>query len=260
MNRIGFIGYGNMAQAIATGLVKANPDIKDDLYACAKHYDKLCANVHKLGIHPLKDALEVVKTCDWIIIAVKPYIIKDVLSPLVDDLKDKVVISVAAGCGFGDYEQLLLPGTHHLSTIPNTPVAVCQGIFICEEQHSLSNQEVETFKSLFSSIALVEFVPSHLLSIGGTISGCTPAFTAMYLEALGDAGVKHGLSRDVAYRLVAKMLVGTGQLYLNNPTHPGIMKDQVCSPGGATIKGVAALEKAGFRSTLIEAIDHIEGE
>ena len=111
---------------------------------------------------------------------------------------------------------------------------------------------------LFQKISLIEFVDSVHLSSAGTLSGCTPALTAMYLEALGDAGVKYGISREAAYRMAAQMIVGTGKLYLETGTHPGAMKDMVCSPGGTTIRGVSALEKRGFRGTVIDAIDAIE--
>ena len=95
------------------------------------------------------------------------------------------------------------------------------------------------------------------MDIATTIAGCTPAYTAMYLEALGDAACKYGLSREVGYRLVAKMLEGTGKMALESGKHPGELKDAVCSPKGTTIKGVAALEKRGFRGTVIKAIDKV---
>lgn len=90
------------------------------------------------------------------------------------------------------------------------------------------------------------------------IAGCAPAFTDMYIEALGDAGVKYGLQRATAYRLAAKMVEGVGALYLKNETHPGVMKDAVCSPGGTTIKGVTSLEESAFRGAVIKAVDAIE--
>lgn len=257
--RIGFIGYGNMATAIAKGLVNSQKIKPEQLYACALHYDKLCVNTKKLGIHALKTASEVVQTCDFIILAVKPYMIREVVEPIKEQLKNKVVISIAAGVYFADYENILLKGTHHISTIPNTPVSVNAGIFVCEATHSLNDNELMLFKSIFNSIALLKFVETKQLSIAGTICGCTPAFTAMYLEALGDAGVLHGLSRSDAYEMSAMMLMGTGMLYLEEKQHPGMMKDAVCSPGGTTIKGVAQLEKSGFRSAIIEAIQMIEG-
>ena len=212
------------------------------------------------GVHPMQTAQEVVQNSDVVILAVKPYLIEQVVAPLKELLKGKMVVSVAAGFTFARYQQLLDESTHHISTIPNTPIAVGEGIMICEQTHSLDEQQWQTFCELFSPIALIELVDSAHLSAAGTLGGCTPAFTAMYLEALSDAGVKYGLTRAASYRIAAKMLCGTGKLYLESGTHPGAMKDAVCSPGGTTIRGVSALEKAGFRGAVIGAIDAIEGK
>lgn len=256
--KIGFIGLGNMAQAMAKGLLAAGVCQGSQIVACAGHFDKLQEKTRALGIQAAATAAEAAEKADCIILAVKPNMIESVTEPILDLLQKKVVISVAAGYDFDRYEEIFKAGTHHISTIPNTPISVGEGILVCENKHSLNQEELETFVEIFSRIALVEMVNPAQLSIAGTLSGCSPAFTAMYLEALADAGVKHGLSRDAAYRMAAKMICGTGKLYLQNEAHPGIMKDAVCSPGGTTIRGVAALEKDGFRGTVIGAIDAIE--
>lgn len=258
--KLGFIGYGNMAQSLAEGFLYKGTLKPEHIYACAKNWDKLCSNTQLMGIQPCKTAQETAENADVVILAVKPYMIQEVVEPIKEILQKKIVISVAAGYPFEKYEGILLPNTHHLSTIPNTPVSVGEGIIICENKHSLSTQECEMVNELFSKIALVQYVDSKQLSIGGTISGCGPAFASMFLEALGDAGVLHGLSRDAAYKLAAQMMTGTGKLYLESGVHPGEMKDSVCSPGGTTIRGVAALEKNGLRSAIIEAVSAIEGE
>ena len=129
------------------------------------------------------------------------------------------------------------------------------GVIACEQKHSLSADEWETFTGLFGDIALIEPVAGHLLSTASAVAGCGPAFAAMFLESLADGGVKNGLPRATAYRLAAQMMAGTAQLHLATGTHPGAMKDAVCSPGGTTIKGVAALEAAGLRNALISAVD-----
>lgn len=256
--RIGFIGFGSMGQAIAQGLLRAGACAPGQITACAAHFDRLKERVAALGIRPAETPLETVQASDLVILAVKPYQIEAVTAPILELLAEKTVISIAAGWTFERYEALLKPGTRHLSTIPNTPVSVCEGIFVCEERHSLSGKELSLFRRIFGSIALIEMVGSSQFSIAGTISGCAPAYTAMYLEALGDAAVKHGLPRQTAYRLAAQMVCGTGKLYLEGGEHPGAMKDAVCSPGGTTIRGVAALEKAGFRGAVIGAIDAVE--
>ncbi len=258
--KLGFIGFGNMGQAIATGLIDHNAVEGKQIYACAKNWDKLCRNTESKGINPCKTAKEVVDNADMVIIAVKPYMIEEVIAPIKAELQHKTVISIAANFPFAKYEQILLPHTHHLSTIPNTPVAIGEGIFICENTHSLSDDEVKLFTELFSTISIVQFVETYQLSVGGTVAGCGPAFASMFIEALADAGVMHGLPRPVAYRLASQMLVGTGKLQLATGNHPAAMKDAVCSPAGTTIVGVATLERKGFRSAVIDAIDAIENK
>ena len=253
--RIGFIGFGNMAQAMAKGLVEHAGFDGGRITACAAHFDKLEASCKPLGANAVHTPAEVAEASDLIIVAVKPYMVADVLAPAREALAGKAVVSVAAGLLFDFYEDLLGAGSHHLSTIPNTPIAVGCGVIACEQKHSLSDDEWETFTGLFGGIALIEPVAGHLLSTASAVAGCGPAFAAMFLESLADGGVKNGLPRATAYRLAAQMMAGTAQLHLATGTHPGAMKDAVCSPGGTTIKGVAALEAAGLRSALISAVD-----
>lgn len=253
--RIGFIGFGNMAQAMAKGLVEHAGFDGGRITACAAHFDKLETSCKPLGANAVHTPAEVAEASDLIIVAVKPYMVADVLAPAREALAGKAVVSVAAGLLFDFYEDLLGAGSHHLSTIPNTPIAVGCGVIACEQKHSLSDDEWETFTGLFGGIALIEPVAGHLLSTASAVAGCGPAFAAMFLESLADGGVKNGLPRATAYRLAAQMMAGTAQLHLATGTHPGAMKDAVCSPGGTTIKGVAALEAAGLRNALISAID-----
>ena len=219
---LGFIGFGNMAQAMAKGLVEAGALPGTRIYATAAHFDKLQASTAALGAHACEDARGVVKASDFVVVAVKPHLVASVLEPVRDALAapGKAVISVAAGCGFDFYEGVLAPGTHHLSTIPNTPIAVGAGVVACEQRHSLSEGELAAFEDLFGQVALIEWVDGKLLS---------------------------------------QMMMGTAKLHLETGTHPGAMKDAVCSPGGTTIKGVASLEKDAFRGAVINAIDAIEG-
>ena len=253
--RIGFIGFGNMAQAMAKGLVEHGNVAGTRITACAAHYDKLEANCAALGIAPAHTATEVAQASDLVIVAVKPHMVADVLAPAREALAGKAVVSVAAGLLFDFYDELLGSESHHLSTIPNTPIAVGCGVIACEQKHSLTSEEWETFTQLFSPIALIEQVAGNLLSTASAVAGCGPAFAAMFLESLADGAVKNGLPRATAYRLAAQMMAGTAQLHLATGTHPGAMKDAVCSPGGTTIKGVAALEAAGLRNAVISAVD-----
>lgn len=137
---VGFIGFGNMAQAMAEGLIRGGAVKPDRIYACARNWDKLCRNARRYGIHGCETVKEAAEKSDMVIVAVKPYLVEEVLTPVLDILREKTVVSVAVNVPFEKYEEFLLPGTHHLSTLPNTPVAVGEGIILCEERHSLSEE------------------------------------------------------------------------------------------------------------------------
>ncbi len=254
---LGFIGFGNMAQAITDGFLYKGALRPDQICACGGSYEKLCCNARKRGISPCRSAEEVAEKSDIIFIAVKPNMVEPVTAPICKKLQGKILISVAAGMLSEDYEKFL-PGTHHLSTIPNTPVSTGEGIFIAENAHTLTEDEFAFVKTLLETISLVKSVAPSQFSIAGTIAGCGPALTALFVEALGDAGVLHGLSRDLAYQLASQMIVGTGKMLVSSSMHPGVLKDGVCSPGGTTIVGVTALERRGLRSAVIDAVDAIE--
>lgn len=254
--RIGFLGFGNMAQALADGLLAA---AHDDLQlgATALHWDKLVRNCEARGMEAFPTAEDLVDFSDLLVLAVKPWQLATLLPPLQATLEGKLVVSVAAGKGFDDLEALL-PGIPHITALPNLPVAVGQGLLICEEKHSLNADQLANFEAIFSRLGKIYYLPPDQFSAGATLSGCGPAFTAMYIEALADVGVKHGLKRDLALSLAAQMTAGSGSLVAAG-NHPALVKDQVCSPGGTTIRGVIALERHGFRGAVTEAIDAIEG-
>lgn len=257
--KIGFIGYGNMASAVAKGLISSGAVNPSQLYACAKNYEKLCRNCEQDGIHPCESSAQVVESCDVVFIGVKPYMVEEVMAPLSDMLDGKIVISLATNL-FNDDLEKIMPGSHHLYTAPNTPVSVCEGIFILQSENTLTEEEKEFTVKLLENLGLVLWMDKEHIGLGGVIAGCTPAFTAMYIEALGDAACKHGLTRSDAYSIISQMLVGTGKMALASGDHPGQMKDAVCSPGGTTIVGVSALEKNNFRYAVIDAIDQIENK
>lgn len=257
--RLGFIGFGNMASAIVDGLLRAGAVEAGDVFVCARRWEKLVEAAGRRGVVPCRDAREVAEAADVVFVAVKPYLVAEVCAPVADVLLGKVVVSIAAGMQFDAYEKILAPGTHHISTIPNTPVSVNEGVWTCENVHSLTKAELELVRGILGATGRVVEVDPKLLGIAGTVTGCGPAFVAMFMEALGDAAVKHGVPRATAYELAAQMIAGTGKLAVETGEHPGVLKDAVCSPGGTTIRGVAALERAGLRAAVIDAIDAIEG-
>ena len=191
---------------------------------------------------------------DTVLIAVKPYVIEGVLAELRDALKGKALISVALGYDFARLRALVDESTRVQFVMPNTPAMVGAGVLLFEAASSLLPQERAEIMARFETLGVVEELPTHLMGIGGSVSGCGPAFCAMVIEALADAGVKYGLPRATAYRLASQTLAGTGKMQLATGQHPGAIKDSVCSPAGSTIRGVEALERAGLRAAMLDAI------
>lgn len=257
--KIGFIGFGNMASAMADGWIASGVVSAGNMCACAGRYEALVPRCEQRGMRACEDALQVVEASDVVVVAVKPYMIEAVLAPLSEALAGKAVLSVAAGWTCEDYARVI-PGAHHVSTVPNTPVAINEGVIACEKTSTLNEVEHGLVFDLLELLGTPVEVETRLLSVAGTVGGCSPAFIAMVIEALADAAVKHGIPRATAYEMVSQMVAGTAKLQMVTDMHPGAMKDAVCSPGGTTIKGVAELEAAGMRSAFIRAIDAIEGK
>lgn len=256
MANIGYLGFGNMAQAVAQGLQQTTSPHR--FYATAAHSDTLAARANPLGIEPLATNEALFQSADVVIVAVKPHLVREVMAPHAALLEHKVVISFAAGLTVADYRAFLPASTHVLVTMPNLPMAVGEGVLIASDDHDLTEDEWRLVHDLFSPIAAVISLPPAQMSVAGTLSGCTPAFCDVFLEALADAAVKYGLPRPAAYRIAAQTVKGAATLQFDTGLHPGVLKDRVTSPGGTTIRGICALEAHGFRHAVISAIDAIE--
>ena len=257
MKHIAFIGLGNMGRAIASGLVQGGAASAENIHGYAPNQEKLRAYCDELGACAHASALEAVQAADTVIIAVKPYVIEGVLAELKDALRGKALISVALGYDYARLCSLLNSSTRVQFVMPNTPAMVGAGVMLFEQKNSLRSDERAEIMEKFAALGLVEELPTHLMGIGGAVSGCGPAFCALVIEALADAGVKYGLPRPTAYRLASKTLSGTGEMQLRTGMHPGAIKDGVCSPAGTTIRGVEALERAGLRASLLDAVQAV---
>ncbi len=255
--KIGFIGMGNMAQAIAAGFIYSGKIDGTDVYAYAPHQDKLKANAGKIGFIPAPTPKALVQSVDVVIIACKPYQIKDVLDEVGSDIYGKAIVSVAAGWTYKTFEEILGDNSRIQCIMPNTPSMVGEGVLLFERINTLEVAERAELMDLFGSLGIIEELPTELMGIGGAISGCGPAFMDMIMEAYGDAAVKYGIPRTLAYKLISQTMIGSAKLQLQSGTHPGALKDAVCSPNGTTICGVAALEEYGLRNACIKSIDAI---
>lgn len=257
MSKIGFIGMGNMAQAIAEGFLRSGNVQKTDLFAYAPHKEKLVRNSERIGFVPAASLKELVAASDMIVIACKPYQIASVLGEIQKELTGKAILSIAAGWVYSTYYQILGDAVRIQCIMPNTPAMVGEGVMLFEEENSLTEEEHTWMLTLFSSLGMVEQLPTGLMGIGGAISGCGPAFMDLIMEGYADAAVKYGISRETAYKLVAQTMLGSAKLQQVTGSHPGVLKDAVCSPNGTTIRGVAALEHSGIRAACIDSIDAV---
>ncbi|MCO8193337.1 pyrroline-5-carboxylate reductase [Anaerofustis sp. NSJ-163] len=253
--KIGFIGSGNMAQAIIGGMIDSNLVSKDNIYATAVSDKTINLVKEKYGVNTSKDNKDVVNKTDIIFLAVKPNVYKTVIDEIKDVVdENKLIVTIAAGQTIENIEDMFGKELRIIRTMPNTPALVGEGMGLITANKKATNEDVENVVKIFNSFGKSEIVEEALIDTAGSLSGCGPAYTYMYIEALADAAVESGVKRDLAYKLAAQMVLGSAKMVLESGEHPGALKDNVCSPGGTTIKGVNVLEKAGFRGVVIDAL------
>ncbi|MDD8048554.1 MAG: pyrroline-5-carboxylate reductase [Thomasclavelia sp.] len=252
--KIGFIGMGNMASAIAGGIIDSKFIDGKDVYAYDIDNEKLNDMNKRFNLNPTSSLNELVKKVDLIVFAVKPNVIEAVVEEIVDDINDKIIVSIVNGYDFYKYEELLNEGTKHVTIMPNTPALVKQGMTLVEKENTLDESQLEYVINMLNSIGEVQVLPGYQFKAGSALSGCGPAYVYMMIEALADGAVLEGLPRDVAYKLASQTVIGSGMMQKKTNIHPGVLKDNVCSPGGITIKGVETLEEANFRNAVIKAV------
>ena len=254
--KLGFVGTGNMGSAVIKSLVKANflPGDKISMFDVDKN--KLEKLKIETGVGYMSSAKEVVEWSDIIILAVKPNILKNVLEDLKPQIDDKkVIVSFAVGIPISFYEEILGTDKKIIRTMPNTPAMVGEGMTLVCENRNVTEAELTIVKNLFDCTGKCEVLPEKLMTEVTALTGSSPAYVFMFIEAMADAAVLSGIPRDMSYRLAAQAVLGSAKMVLETGLHPGILKDQVCSPGGTTIEAVASLEKNGFRYAIMEAMD-----
>ena len=255
--KLGFIGMGNMATALARGFVASGKVQGGDLYAFDPASEKLAQMATELGFTPVNGESELAQAVDMVVMACKPYHVEGALAAMGKALSGKALLSIALGWDHAKYREILGEDVRVQFVMPNTPAMVGEGTFLFEQTSSFTADELAFATDLLAAIGVVETLPSNLMGIGGALSGCGPAFVDLLIEAFADAGVYYGLPRDKAYKLVSQTVKGSAKLQQETGLHPGVLKDMVCSPAGSTIKGVAALEHAGLRGACLAAIEAI---
>ena len=250
---IGFIGTGNMGGALAVAAAKTDAHLLLCNRTPAKA-ERLAAQLNA----KLATAQEIAATCDYIFLGVKPQMMGDLLADLAPTLKSRAtpftLVSMAAGLTMDTLQKMAGGSYPIIRMMPNTPVAVGSGVILYDATENVTAEAIQGFCDAMQYAGLVDRLPEKLIDAGSAVSGCGPAFVAMFMEALADGGVSCGLPRDKALQYAAHTLQGTAALLLETGKHPGVLKDEVCSPGGSTIQGVKALEDGALRATTITAV------
>ena len=253
--KIGFLGAGKMATALAQGFVKGGILTPADLYA-SDPFEEARANFTQLTqAGTTQSNVEIANFAEVLLIAVKPNQVQEVLAGINPALKkEHLVISIAAGVPLNTLQSRLPSGLRVVRVMPNTPalVGACAAAFARGQFATV--QDAQLVGQLFSAVGIVCEVKEELLDAVTGLSGSGPAYVCAMIEALSDGGVAAGLSRDVSTRLAAQTLLGTAKMVLETGLHPGVLKDMVTSPGGTTIEGIHELEKGGLRATLMNAV------
>lgn len=251
--KLGFIGAGNMGSAIISGLLRQDSLPADDLYISRKH-PELSADFAKQGVHVLADNRDLVRSCDGIVLAIKPVYTAQVLEEIHDVISGKLVISIVAGWTYDMLKAALPESTRFVRVMPNTPLAVGEGMSLLSSRCTCTEEEFAFAKAIFAAAGKVAVVEDHVYTPANGISGCGPAFVYEFIEAMADGGVRYGVPRALAYELAAQTLIGAAKMVFETGEHPGKLKDAVCSPGGTTIEGIYALEKGGMRAAVMDAV------
>lgn len=255
MATIGFIGAGNMGYPMMLGAMKAFG--KDQILFTTATNTKHEKIKQETGINFTTDNLSIVKSCKYIVLAIKPQYFNAIYQELKDSVtKEHVIISVAVGISTEDIKKNLGSEVRIVRAMPNTPALVGEGMSgICYSKDTFTDEEKNVVDKFFSSFGKYEIFDEHLMNIVTCASGSSPAYVYMFIEALADSVVKYGIPRDKAYSLTAQTVLGAAKMVLETKEHPGKLKDQVCSPGGTTIAAVAKLEECGLRNAIIKATD-----
>lgn len=252
---IGFIGSGNMAQAMIGSLIKAKVVEKENIIASEIFKGLRDKVAEELGIRTTDSNIEVAKESDIIILSIKPNIYEIVLSEIKDIINDgTIIVGIGAGISSRFLKNSLNEGAKYVKVMPNTPALVGEGMTALSNSNNLDEKELDLVIEIMGAFGKVEILDEKLIDGFTAIAGSSPAYVYMMIEALADGAVLEGLPRKQAYTIAAQAVLGSAKMVLETGMHPGELKDNVCSPGGTTIEAVASLEENGFRSTLIEAV------
>lgn len=245
-----------MGSALLRRIVKNDINHEFDLSAFDTNTSLLNTITNELNIKEEINSKNLVKNCDIIFLAIKPQYCEAVLKNIRSELTpDKILVSIVVGLSTYYMKSILGNKARIVRTMPNTPALVGEGMTLVSWDESIDNVEKNAIIQLLSWSGKVEAMDESLMSEVTALTGSSPAYVFMLIEAMADGAVKWGINRNQAYRLAAQTVLGSAKMVLETGQHPGELKDMVCSPGGTTIEAVAALEREGLRNAIIAAMD-----
>lgn len=255
MKKIGFIGAGNMGLPLLMGATKLL-GAEQLTFFCADEFSNKRAH-ETTGVEQAESLENLIKTCESVVLAVKPQSFGEVLPVIkANTFEGQIIISLAPGVTVDYLSESTGGKTKIVRTMPNTPAMVGEGMTaVCYGSDDFTTVEKKLVQNLFETVGKMVELSERLMDAAVVANGSSPAFVYIFMEALADGAVKFGIPRATAYEMVAQTVIGSAKMLLETGEHPGKLKDNVCSPGGTTIAAVAALEEAGFRNAVIKACD-----
>lgn len=257
MNRkIGIIGCGNMGRAMLSALLKSSDISNDDIIVSTKRENSAEKIRNDFKVKTTLVNSEVAERSNILFLAVKPHFFKEVIEEIKDKINnDTIIISIAAGITISQIEEWFGKDIKLVRSMPNTPSLVGEGMSAICPNKNITSDELNYVGKLYNSFGKYEILEEKDFHAFIALCGSSPAYVFMFIEAMADAGVKLGIPRAKAYKLVEQSVLGSAKLALETGKHPGVLKDEVCSPSGTTIDAVIDLERNGLRSTVISAVE-----
>ncbi len=252
---LGFLGVGNMGEALVKGLLASGAATPDQIWVSARRKERVAELVKLYGVHGGSNG-DVARAASVLVLGVKPQILDQLLRSIASDVTpDKLIISVAAGVPIAAIERRLHAPMRVIRSMPNTPATVGAGATAIAAGEHATEEDLAIARALFESVGICVQLEESQLDAATGLSGSGPAYIFLIIEALSDAGVKVGLSRHASMQLACQTVLGSAKLLLESKEHPGMLKDKVTSPGGTAIAGLHTLEAGGLRNVLMNAVE-----
>lgn len=253
--KLGFIGCGNMASAMIKGIIQKGILAADQILAADVSREFILEKSKTLGIQAAEGNVDVIEQCDMVVLSVKPQYYEVVIAEIRDYVKaDQIIITIAPGKTLTWLHEQFGKDVKIVRCMPNTPALVGEGITGACPNAWVTKEELEQVLTILRSFGKAQVISENLMDVVVSVSGSSPAYVFIMIEAMADAAVADGMPRAQAYEFAAQAVLGSAKMVLETGKHPGELKDMVCSPGGTTIEAVRVLEEKGFRSSIIECM------